>query len=80
MVEDTITVTMPRSVATIIANKLRIERGELQRISNEWAEAKCDDDPGDLAWQYADKQAEDLDRLASACWDTAKTISDALHS
>lgn len=80
MTQDTVTMTMPRRVAIIAANKLREERVELTRISNGWAKAKCDLNPGDLAWQYADEQAQSFIDLAAACWDNAKAISAALHS
>ena len=76
---DVVTVTMPRRVAIIAANKLREERVELARISNGWAKQKQWYDPDSSPWRYADEQAEGFADLAAACWDNAKAISEALH-
>ena len=69
-----IRLSLSRTLAITLANKLREERVLLTRISNQWAADLRGYDPESDPWIYANRQADFFSTLADEAWNAAKEV------
>jgi len=71
-----IRLSLSRTLAITLANKLREEHVMLTRLAINWAADLRGYDPESDPWAYAKKQAKFFDTLACEAWAAAKSVSD----